>query len=151
MASKPKKPPPKAAHKQATLAFNGALVIRDPDPTGSGRARSNSPPLPLEELHGSEGGDCHSPSSAGWSDSTSSILSSAEAYARKTDSVKGPYNVKVLLSLRVVGGGCGVVASSINLKRVLLTVPNLSNKRRKYGKDDKMKILETAATHVKHL
>ena len=132
MAPKSKKAPPKATHKQATLAFNGALVIRDPDPTGSGRARSNSPPL--EELHGSEGGDCHSPSSAGWSDSASSILSSAEAYTRKTDSVKGPYNVKVLLTLRVVGGGCGVVASSINLKRVLLTVPNLSNKRRKYGK-----------------
>ena len=100
-----------------------------------------------EELHGSEGGDCHSPSSAGWSDSASSILSSAEAYTRKTDSVKGPYNVKVVLSLRVVGGGCGVVASSFNLKRVLLTVPNMSNKRRKYGKDDKMKILEAAATY----
>ena len=57
------------------------------------------------------------------STSGSSILSSAEAYARREeDKRKGPSVVRVKLDLRNFKGSGGGIVASLSLKRVLLTV-----------------------------
>ena len=55
--------------------------------------------------------------------------------------------MRVSLNLRFVGGGNGMVASTLSLKRVAVVVPNLKNKRRKFDDKEKGKILVVAREH----
>ena len=76
-------------------------------------------------------------------------MSSAEAYVRRskeTIKVEGPSEVRVVLSMRIVAGGMAV-ASTLSLKRVLLSIPGLKAKRRKLDDTFKLKIIEAAEKH----
>ena len=82
------------------------------------------------------------------STSESSILSSAEAYARQGGEPLGIGEiVKVKLNMRFVSGGGGCLVSTLSLKREALQMASLKSKRRKYDEAEKKKILAVAHEH----
>ena len=83
----------------------------------------------------------------GSSNGASSILSSADAYARRSLDYKlskGASEVRVFVRLRCVGGSTTLV-SELVLKRVAVTLPMLTCKRRKIDNAKKLEIIDLAA------
>ena len=144
--------------RQATLSFGrtlslstGAVVRAAPPEMEGSEADSFCPSPSNQSLQGSMG--CASAQS-----STSSILSSAEAYTRRAAAGAGTRGasaseVRVVLALRFLScqGHCLGVVTSLSLKRVALTIPTLKAKRRKFDDARRLEILKMAETHgVRH-
>ena len=132
--------------KQAILSFGQTISCAVPNSPAPGSTTPTVAPSSVTSSSNRTGTceDCAS--------EASSILSSADAYVRRTvaGEIKldsGRSEVRVSLNLRFVGGGNGMVASTLSLKRVAVVVPNLKNKRRKFDDKEKGKILVVAREH----
>ena len=99
------------------------------------------------EIASSEPGSATPSAQGSCSSGGSSILSSADAYARRSldaKQFKGASEARVFLRLRCVGGSTTLV-SELVVKRVAVTLPMLKCKRRKIDDAKKLEILSLAA------
>ena len=135
---------PAQAMRQATLSLGTFVALNTPsathsERTGSAQTRSEtSTPISTSTPF--------SPSISG--SATSSILSSASAYERRSEKAKKlSYETFVKLDTRMIAGGAGI-SISLSLKRKQITIPNLKNKRQKYSEKEKEQILLCAHSAV---